>query len=65
MRSTTFLTEHEAAEFLGLSPRTLCKWRHRHRGPRFVRLSPGAVRYSAEDLEFFIDGATVTPGDAK
>ena len=32
------LTEREVAELLGLSVATLRAWRHRGKGPRFLRL---------------------------
>ena len=34
----TYLTTREAAEMLGLAPHTLRCWRHRGRGPQFIRL---------------------------
>jgi len=41
------LTEREVAELLGLSVATLRAWRHRGKGPRFLRLGrsvrPGTV----------------------
>jgi predicted DNA-binding transcriptional regulator AlpA len=36
--TTRALTEREVAELLGLSVATLRAWRHRGRGPRFLRL---------------------------
>jgi DNA-binding transcriptional regulator YiaG len=45
-RSSNALTETQAAEHLGLSIATLRAWRHRAKGPRFVRFGR-AVRYCA------------------
>ena len=49
------LNEEQAAEFLGLKPRTLQAWRWSGGGPRFVRLSARAVRYRQSDLDSFVD----------
>lgn len=47
------VTEHAAAELLGLSVRTLQKWRLRGGGPAFLKLGH-AVRYDLEDVERFV-----------
>ncbi len=47
-----FLTTDEAAEALGLSPRTLRNWRTRGGGPVATKLG-AAVRYRRRDLEAF------------
>jgi hypothetical protein len=49
----TLLTEAEAAQLLGISPRTLRNWRRSNRGPVHVRLG-GLVRYTPADVESFI-----------
>jgi len=60
---TTFLTTAQAADFLGLSPKTLRAWRMRGGGPPYTRMSPTAtgmpswrshVRYRRDDLETFV-----------
>ena len=49
------LTTAQAADFLGLSPRSLEGMRHRRSdGPRHVRISARAVRYRRSDLEEWI-----------
>jgi len=40
----------EAAEFLRQQPQTLCAWRCRRQGPRFLKQSR-SVRYLRADLE--------------
>lgn len=50
------LTEIEAAKTLGFSVRTLQKWRSHGTGPRFVSVSPRAVRYRPCDLDQWIQG---------
>ncbi len=49
------LTENDAADVLGVSPRTLANWRSRGGGPHFVRLNGKAIRYRASDLDDFIE----------
>lgn len=48
------LREGEAAKRLGLSPRTLQKWRLNGKGPRFHVVGPRAIRYSPAMLDQFI-----------
>ena len=45
------LTEKEAAELIGFTPRFLQERRFRGGGPRYVAISARAVRYRPEDLE--------------
>jgi excisionase family DNA binding protein len=52
-RRTTALTERQVAEQLGLSVATLRAWRHRGKGPRFLRLGR-SVRYLASDVDEFV-----------
>jgi predicted DNA-binding transcriptional regulator AlpA len=49
------VTERDASELLGVSMRTLQKWRLQGNGPRFVKLGH-AVRYDVKDLEAYIEG---------
>ena len=57
-RTATALTETQVAEQLGLSVATLRAWRHRGRGPRFLRFGR-AVRYLPVDLNEFIRASAV------
>ena len=52
------LTEREVAELLGLSVATLRAWRHRGKGPRFLRLGR-SVRYLPEDVDEFVRASAV------
>lgn len=45
------LTEAEAAEALGFSPRFLQARRHRGDSPPYVKVSSRAIRYRPSDLE--------------
>lgn len=49
------LTERQAAEVLGLTPRTLQQHRFHGDGPQFVRLTARAIRYRMIDIESFIE----------
>jgi hypothetical protein len=51
--SNQALTEADAAARLGLKVATLRAWRHRSKGPAFVRLGR-AIRYLATDLDEFL-----------
>lgn len=55
-----------AAKFLNVSVNTLHNWRHKGRGPAFVRLSKSYVRYRRRDLMAFIESklrrSTSDPG---
>jgi excisionase family DNA binding protein len=57
-RAATALTETQVAEQLGLSVATLRAWRHRRRGPRFLRFGR-AVRYLRADLDAFVRASAV------
>jgi predicted DNA-binding transcriptional regulator AlpA len=45
-----FLSERDAATILGLTVKTLQKYRFRNRGPRFRRLNGRCIRYNINDL---------------
>jgi predicted site-specific integrase-resolvase len=62
MDSSALLTEREAAERLLAQPCTLTKWRHRGRGPAFLKLS-GKIRYSLADIQAFIEASRRVPGE--
>jgi hypothetical protein len=51
---TALIDEHEAATRLGLSVKTLRRWRWLRRGPPWVKIG-AAVRYAPVDLVTFID----------
>ncbi len=52
------ITEREVAERLGLSVATLRAWRHRGKGPRFLRLGR-SVRYLPSDVNDFVRASAV------
>ena len=57
--TTRALTEREVAELLGLSVATLRAWRHRGKGPRFLRLGR-SVRYLPADVATSFGRALLT-----
>lgn len=54
------LTTQEAAQYLGLAPATLNKWRVYKTGPRFFKLGR-AVRYRRDDLDAYLASHTQFP----
>jgi predicted DNA-binding transcriptional regulator AlpA len=52
------LSEYQAAEFLGLSARTLQAWRVRGGGPRYLKIGK-AVRYQRRELVAYQQQHTV------
>jgi predicted DNA-binding transcriptional regulator AlpA len=65
--TTRALTEREVADVLGLSVATLRAWRHRGKGPRFLRLGR-SVRYLPSDVADFVrasavDTTPISPSD--
>ena len=54
------LSRAEAAEWFGLSPKTLETWAHKGRGPRYAIVGKHA-KYRLEDLEEFVAERMVEP----
>lgn len=48
-----YLTTAQAAEYLGVSTRTMRRWRNRNIGPAYVRYSDRTCRYPLGSLERF------------
>jgi predicted DNA-binding transcriptional regulator AlpA len=53
------LNENQAAEFLGVSVRTLQAWRVRGGGPRYIKIGR-SVRYQRRELVAFQESHTVS-----
>lgn len=50
----TTLSTKQAADYLGVSPRTLEMWRHRGTGPAYFKVGRFRVVYSREELDAFL-----------
>ncbi len=48
------LSERQAADVLGLTPRTLQSWRGLGIGPAFVRISSRCIRYRSSDIDVWL-----------
>ena len=49
------ISEHDAAEFLHHSVKTLQGWRCKNIGPKFVRISGRSIRYRRRDLQEWVE----------
>lgn len=59
---TALLNQQQLASLLGLSERTLERWRSEHLGPPFVRLvGLGSVRYRKTDIDEWLKVQVVHP----
>lgn len=54
-------TTAEAADFLGVSPRTIEKWRLEGRGPKYCKLGR-RVTYRLPDLDAYLEATAVGGG---
>lgn len=57
--SKRMVTEHEAANWLGLDVTTLRDWRFRRVGPAYVKYLNKAVRYPVDELAKFAERSMV------
>ena len=55
-----FLTEPEAAAYLGISHVCLKKHRLDGIGPTYIRLSPRLIRYEKQDLDEYIASCRIS-----
>ncbi|MET9199053.1 helix-turn-helix domain-containing protein [Gordonia sp. NPDC003585] len=53
------------AEFLHVHIATLATWRSRNRGPHFIRLGPGSVRYRPEDVRKWLASRVTDPSTVR
>jgi len=54
--------EHQAAEYLAVTVHTLRHWRHKMKGPAYLKF-PGSqtVRYRQSDLDKYLTASLVEP----
>ena len=57
------LTERAAADYIGLSVRTLQKRRFERQNPPYLKIGR-SVRYRQEDLDAFLDAHRINPTQA-
>ena len=57
-----WIDQNEVGIRLGISPRTLARWRSEKTGPPWVRLG-GAIRYRVSDLDAWADDQMVIRPD--
>ena len=53
-------TQEEAAAIIGVKPTTLATWRHKGRGPRYLKIGRSCF-YRDADLEAWLDAQAVIP----
>jgi predicted DNA-binding transcriptional regulator AlpA len=61
--SPRLLTTEEAASILDVAPETLVTWRARRRGPPYVKMEGGKVRYLLSDIHAYIQASTINPSE--
>jgi len=58
--NTLTKTQEQAAAYLGLKPSTLAAWRHKGRGPVFLKVGRSCF-YREADLENWLNAQAVVP----
>ena len=58
--SSAFLSESEAADYLGISKKTLQRWRFDHKGPAYAKLNNKLIRYRLADLDEWMNQQLVS-----
>ena len=53
--SAQILRAKQAAQYIGMAPSTLAKWRMRNCGPRYIRAGKRIVVYRRRDLDRWLD----------
>jgi predicted DNA-binding transcriptional regulator AlpA len=59
-RISELLTEQDLAAELKMKPPSLADWRHRGKGPTYIKLGQ-LVRYRRSDVEDWLEARTVHP----
>ena len=58
-----YLSNQEAADYLGMSTNTLNSWRQRRQGPKYTKFG-SIVKYHINDLDEYARSKTVEPARA-
>jgi predicted DNA-binding transcriptional regulator AlpA len=53
-------TQEEAATIIGVKPTTLAMWRHKGKGPRYLKIGRSCF-YRESDIEAWLDQQAVVP----
>lgn len=62
LRANALLSPREVAEVFHLRPSYLARMRLEHRGPRYIKLGPGArspIKYRVDDIEAWLETCAV------
>ena len=57
---SAFLSESEAADYLGISRKTLQRWRFDLKGPAYAKLNNKLIRYRLADLDEWMNQQLVS-----
>lgn len=55
-----YLTDVQAADYLGLRPQTLRNWRQLSKGPAYIKMGR-AIRYPMPDLDLYANQRKIVP----
>jgi predicted DNA-binding transcriptional regulator AlpA len=54
------ITQEEAATIIGVKPTTLAMWRHKGKGPRYIKVGRSCF-YRESDIDAWLDSQCVIP----
>jgi predicted DNA-binding transcriptional regulator AlpA len=54
LRSPAYLNEMEAAQYLGVSVKSLRRWRFDRRGPTYAKIGGKLIRYPLTNLDDWV-----------
>ena len=58
--SSAFLSESDAADYLGISKKTLQRWSFDHKGPAYAKFNNKLIRYRLADLDEWMNQQLVS-----
>ncbi len=59
-QTPSYLNEAEAAQYLGVSVKSLRRWRFDRRGPTYSKILGKLVRYTQQSLDSWMDEQTIS-----
>ena len=60
LTTSQHLSEQQAADYLGISKKTLQRWRFEHKGPAYAKLNNKLIRYRLADLDEWMNQQLVS-----